>query len=96
VADQWSLMAEGVAKAAASPLQRAEKVVARGMADLPASTAEGVAAAAAAAAAAAVAAVAEVDMVGAADVAEVDMTGDRLVEAGMEPLEEKAELLAEK
>jgi len=91
VADQWSLMAEGVAKAAASPLQRAEKVVARGMADLPASTAEGVAAAAAA-----VAAVAEVDMVGAADVAEVDMTGDRLVEAGMEPLEEKAELLAEK
>jgi len=92
VADQWSLMAEGVAKAAASPLQRAEKVVARGMADLPASTAEGVAAAAAAA----VAAVAEVDMVGAADVAEVDMTGDRLVEAGMEPLEEKAELLAEK
>jgi len=93
VADQWSLMAEGVAKAAASPLQRAEKVVARGMADLPASTAEGVAAAAAAAA---VAAVAEVDMVGAADVAEVDMTGDRLVEAGMEPLEEKAELLAEK
>jgi len=94
VADQWSLMAEGVAKAAASPLQRAEKVVARGMADLPASTAEGVAAAAAAAAA--VAAVAEVDMVGAADVAEVDMTGDRLVEAGMEPLEEKAELLAEK